>query len=831
MNNSAQFTAPQRFEAASSREALRLAREQLGPDAMVLSSQVTATGVAIVAVAEMPALPSLPAAPVTANTDSVLREIHAMRGMIEEQLASLVQHEAGRQTPQASDPLRSQMLRVMLGAGLSPRLARSTLARWPAANPTGTAKLADAMAWLKTTLASQLPVLGDEESLMAAGGVYALVGPTGVGKTTTTAKLAARCVMRFGAQHLALVTTDTFRIGAVEQLRIYGEILGVPVYAVQSGAELDGLLTQLQGKHMVLIDTVGMSQRDRAVADQLALLSAPQRPVKRLLLLNAASQGDTLDEVVRAYQSVGTPGADGQPGAALAGCIFTKVDEAAHSGALIDIAIREQLRVHYVANGQQVPANLILAGAEALVDSVLAVRAPSAWIDTEPALARIAQEAPALKEAMEVPAERKVAAPLQVEKAEKAEKAAPAEMASAQAGRLLRALAHDSRALARTAAQLGAAPIGYAATRALWHALTQGQVDSSDADTQAAMAPEVQSAGWLLALTGKSQFEGDGHAAFTAHSTLMLSAQDGTPVLAPTSWSPVTPDGIQTLEDSSTPATSLHGQPVVHVLAQSPRSEQVLAWAQAGVRWVAQGSAGVRVEGRAPTLAHLLKTASFGHAEVVTFRRKPARLSLAEVEIGLLDADAPVMKAGANQAAPRVRCIIKRISDVQGKALSHSFVLCPLALDVPAAQLVQWPVWRTEVEPYFKLLTQALAQPLAHSADRALQWRMAAQACSTVYRLQRLDVEEAGWADAARKLLAQFAGRPVRPSQPITGPTLLDGLGKFMALLDALQSEPAAEPDEVLEHDAVNLDTAVFAQMAARASSNLALHASHARYA
>lgn len=773
MNNTPQFTTPQRFEATSSREALRLAREQLGPDAMVMSSQVTATGVAIVAVAEVAAVMSVSA---PGGSDNVLREIHAMRGMIEAQLASLVRHDAERQAWSAqvtqampslhadaasaqADPLRSQLLRIMLGAGLSPRLARSTLSAWPGASHAGGNSLASAITWLKATLASQLPVLGHEDQLMDEGGVYALVGPTGVGKTTTTAKLAARCVMRFGAEHLALVTTDTFRIGAVEQLRIYGEILGVPVYAVQGADELDGLLTQLRGKHMVLIDTVGMSQRDRAVADQLALLSAPKRQVKRLLLLNAASQGDTLDEVVRAYQSVGQQnvGCVGeQPVQALAGCIFTKVDEAVHSGALIDIAIREQLRVHYVANGQQVPENLLLARAESLVDSVLAVRAPSAWIDAESSSLAV-QSAPRLKSVGVATATATT-------------------ITTQGAQHLLRALAHDSQVLRRAAAQLESAPLGYGATRALW----QGQV------AEPGLAPEVQAAGWLLAITGKSQLafnESQSTAgSCAAFSTLMLSAQDGTPVLAPTACGRDAPDGVQCLEGDREPLTHVHGLPVVHVLAKPPRREQIAAWAQNGLCWVAQGSAAVRVKGPQPTLAHVLKKASFGPALVTTFRRKAAWQSLLETEIELLDDDAG-SAANANAQAVRVRCVIKRITDAQGQALAHSFVLCPVSLPVPGAQLVQWPVWRTEAEPYFKLLTQALTQPLAGTAGTAQHFELAAQACTTVYRLQRLEDAGECEADVTRKLLAQLAGRPVRPSQPITGPTLLDGLTKFMTVL------------------------------------------------
>jgi flagellar biosynthesis protein FlhF len=141
------------------------------------------------------------------------------------------------------------------------------------------------LAYVKSVLARQLPILEDEDALMDEGGVYALMGPTGVGKTTTTAKLAARYVMRFGPEKLALVTTDSYRIGAYEQLRIYGQILGVSVHAVKDAVDLELVLTDLRDKHMVLIDTVGRSQRDRAVSEQIAMLCGASHPVKRLLLL------------------------------------------------------------------------------------------------------------------------------------------------------------------------------------------------------------------------------------------------------------------------------------------------------------------------------------------------------------------------------------------------------------------------------------------------------------------------------------------------------------------------------------------------------------------
>jgi flagellar biosynthesis protein FlhF len=147
---------------------------------------------------------------------------------------------------------------------------------------------------------------------------------------------------------LALLTTDGYRIGAHEQLRIYGRILGVPVHVVRDSEDLRRTLVELRDKHMILIDTVGMSQRDRMVAEQAAMLTRAGE-VKRLLLLNSGSRGDTLDDVVRAYS-----------GEDLAGCILTKIDEAASLGPTLDAVVRHGLLLAYVTNGQRVPEDLHL---------------------------------------------------------------------------------------------------------------------------------------------------------------------------------------------------------------------------------------------------------------------------------------------------------------------------------------------------------------------------------------------------------------------------------------------------------------------------------------
>lgn len=273
-----------------------------------------------------------------AANKQLMEEMAGIRGMLERQLAAFAWGEQGRQAP-----ARTRMVGELLECGFSAQLAR-TLCEAVEAE----AELAAARNAVKTALNRSLRAMSNDADVIDRGGVYALVGPTGVGKTTTAAKLAARCVVRHGADKLALITTDGYRIGAHEQLRIYGRILGVPVHVVRDAADLRQTLAELKNKHMVLIDTVGMSQRDRMVAEQAAMLLGAGN-IKRLLLLNATSRGDTLDDVVRAYD-----------GPDLAGCILTKVDEAASLAPAIDVAVRNDLEVFYVANGQRVPEDLHL---------------------------------------------------------------------------------------------------------------------------------------------------------------------------------------------------------------------------------------------------------------------------------------------------------------------------------------------------------------------------------------------------------------------------------------------------------------------------------------
>jgi len=280
--------------------------------------------------------------------DAVMEELQSLRSTLTDRLTHLesnLGHAAGTGRSPAH-PGRPASARAaitrMLMSGFSPELARRVGALAPPdLDP------ADAPRWLQTVLAQNITCPPEATNPIFAPGAIALVGPTGVGKTTTIAKLAARWVVRHGAAGLGLVTLDSYRMGAHEQLRSYGRILGVTVHSAQDASTLSELLDSLREKRLVLVDTCGMSQRDARLGDALAMLAAVRfrgEPVRRVLLLNAASHAETLDEVARAWQ-IG----------ANCGAIVTKIDEAARIGGALDCLIRYKSPLLGLTNGQRVP--------------------------------------------------------------------------------------------------------------------------------------------------------------------------------------------------------------------------------------------------------------------------------------------------------------------------------------------------------------------------------------------------------------------------------------------------------------------------------------------
>jgi flagellar biosynthesis protein FlhF len=283
---------------------------------------------------------------VNAQIAGMMSEIRNMRSIIESQLA-----EISWGATQQREPIKSKILSTMLTAGFSPGLSKQLVDNLPEKQTE-----AASQKWVQSVILKNLETMTADDEMLDKGGIFAVVGPTGVGKTTTTAKLAARFVMKHGTENIGLITTDSYRIGGHEQLRIYGKILGVMVHTVKDEADLKLALNELKNKHTILIDTVGVSQRDKMVAEQIKMLSNKQLIIKKLLCLNATNTGDTLIDVVKAYRGQG-----------LSGCVMTKIDEAITLGNVLDVMIREKLKLHYVTNGQRVPEDLHLPHKQQLV--------------------------------------------------------------------------------------------------------------------------------------------------------------------------------------------------------------------------------------------------------------------------------------------------------------------------------------------------------------------------------------------------------------------------------------------------------------------------------
>lgn len=365
-----------RFTGTDMRDAMRQVREALGPDAVILETARSGTGVEISAAMDAgsdeatapsttrsqpprvlaeaddgPAIridgggtpnggwyqpPRAPNAATASELDEMRDEMRSIRSLLEAQLGRLLWDEQSRQTAATAT-----LLRNFTQLGLDPDIARTLTTRAVTDHPVGgwTAGL--------RTLVEQVPVAALD--VVTDGGVYAVIGPTGVGKTTSIAKLAARAALQFGPEAVGLVTTDTFRVAAREQLETFGQIMGVSVTGANDAQSLTEALAALQNRRLVLIDTAGMGQRDPRLPEQLARLAAADTGIATLLALPANTASGAMQEIVDAFRTA-------QP----VGCILTKTDEATSLGGALSVLIRSGLPLAYVANGQRVPEDLHL---------------------------------------------------------------------------------------------------------------------------------------------------------------------------------------------------------------------------------------------------------------------------------------------------------------------------------------------------------------------------------------------------------------------------------------------------------------------------------------
>lgn len=286
----------------------------------------------------------------------IMDELHAMKELMEDRFNTLAWLGQARQ-----NPIQANLMLKLIRSGYSPNLSRTILERMPEEM-----NASESVHWVVDVLERNLKTDAEGPALQEEGGIFALIGATGVGKTTTTAKLAGLCARTHGPASVGLITLDTYRVGAHEQLRAYGKMLGVVAHLAHDRVALQDLLGLLSNKKMVLIDTTGLAPRDPRKREMMDLLDLPD--VNRLLVLNAGSHGDTLDEAVSAFKSAGSQHA-----------IFSKTDEAVKLGPAIDAAIRNQLVLRGITTGQRVPEDWEAANAAKLVRMSMRTAGVSAY--------------------------------------------------------------------------------------------------------------------------------------------------------------------------------------------------------------------------------------------------------------------------------------------------------------------------------------------------------------------------------------------------------------------------------------------------------------------
>ncbi|MGV2989521.1 flagellar biosynthesis protein FlhF [Vibrio sp. E150_011] len=271
--------------------------------------------------------------------ESMKEDMSSIRRLLEHQVSGLMWQEVERR-----EPLRAMLIKRLERMGLSPELADQLACYIPEDTP-------PQKAWKALLALVSDQIVVSKQDILRQGGIVALLGPTGVGKTTTVAKLAARAAMEYGSDNVALVTTDTYRIGAHEQLSIYGRIMGCPVRVAKDSEELADVLYQLRNRRLVLIDTAGMGQRDVRLSEQLdTLMQESGENINSYLVLPATAQRQVLQETLDHFRRI-----------PLSGCIMTKLDESLSLGEFISVVVQNALPVTYIANGQRVPEDIVIA--------------------------------------------------------------------------------------------------------------------------------------------------------------------------------------------------------------------------------------------------------------------------------------------------------------------------------------------------------------------------------------------------------------------------------------------------------------------------------------
>ncbi|WP_454010661.1 flagellar biosynthesis protein FlhF [Aeromonas sp. Marseille-Q7275] len=290
-----------------------------------------------------------PSAPRDQEMEGMRKEMASIRKLLEHQISGLMWQEVERR-----EPMRALLIKELKKMGFDDAFADQLAGLIPEDMP-----IHQAMAQLAEVLTAQLKI--SEDDILRQGGAVALLGPTGVGKTTTIAKLAARFAMKYGAEQVALITTDNYRIGAHEQLQTYGRIMGCPVRQVRDAEELASALYQFRHRRLVLIDTAGVGQRDIRLTEQLdTLVKNAKVRIRSYLVMSATSQRRVMQEAVDHFRRI-----------PLSGCILTKLDESLNLGEVINVCIQNALPISYITDGQRVPEDIQVANAALLVGAAM----------------------------------------------------------------------------------------------------------------------------------------------------------------------------------------------------------------------------------------------------------------------------------------------------------------------------------------------------------------------------------------------------------------------------------------------------------------------------
>ncbi len=399
-----------RFTAETMREAIRKVRDTWGPDAVILSNKKLGNGVEITAaidfeeeeveklaaeMAQAPAATEATVQPINRTTSvrpeaatlrqaatptntspqssqasrllnpypvsdnpaaacqdnaspdllsDLRQEISDLRGLIEGELTQMAWREIGQRNPR-----KAALIHKLNSLGLKRELCTKLVSQ-------NAMHEDDNAAWKQALIELAAMLVEGDHQLLETGGTYAIIGSTGVGKTTTVAKLAAQYALRHGTDKIGLITTDCFRIGGVDQLSTFGKLFDIPVFLATDRLELSDILDQLSDKDLILIDTAGMSQRDMELSKQLATLTGAGHDIQFYLTLSATAQQAITSEIMRVFSDI-----------TLAGTVVTKVDEAASLGGVLNALITYQLPTFFISNGQKVPEDLHLGSAIELV--------------------------------------------------------------------------------------------------------------------------------------------------------------------------------------------------------------------------------------------------------------------------------------------------------------------------------------------------------------------------------------------------------------------------------------------------------------------------------